>query len=56
MGVMDNVYALNYVINRKISKPGGKLIAFFVDWRSAFDIVDRGMLVEAMRERERERN
>jgi len=39
---MDNIFVLNYLINRQIEKKGGKLIAVFVDLRAAFDSVDRG--------------
>lgn len=43
-------YAVNYLVNREISRPGGKLITFF-DLRTVFDSVDREVLVEAMRRR-----
>ncbi|RLU21743.1 hypothetical protein DMN91_006119 [Ooceraea biroi] len=52
LGAMDNVYALNYMINRQINTKGGKLVALFLDLRAAFDSVDRGVLIKAMRERE----
>ena len=42
---------MNYIINRQITKKGGKLVAFFVDLRAAFDSVDRSKLMDAMRER-----
>ena len=48
---MNNIFVLNYLVNRQISKKGGKLVAFFIDLRAAFDSVDRGKLSEAMRER-----
>ncbi|XP_071572942.1 uncharacterized protein [Temnothorax nylanderi] len=51
MGTIDNIYVLNYLVNRKLEKKGGKLIACFVDLRAAFDSVDRGVLIKAMRER-----
>jgi len=51
MGTIDNIYALNYLINRQIEKKGGKLMAMFVDLRAAFDSVNRDSLVDAMRER-----
>lgn len=50
MGVLDNIYAMNYLVNREISRPGGKLITFF-DLRTVFDSVDREVLMEAMRRR-----
>lgn len=45
------IFTLNYLVNRQISRAGGKLVAFFVDLRAAFDSVDRGKLIEAMRDR-----
>jgi len=47
---MDSIYALNYLINRQLAKRGGKMMAMFVDLRTAFDSVNRG-LVKAMREK-----
>lgn len=29
MGTMDNIYALNYLVNRNLSREKGKLVAFF---------------------------
>jgi len=51
MGTLDNIYVLNYLINRQIRGKGGKLVAIFVDLRAAFDSVDRGELIRAMRGR-----
>jgi len=51
MGTIDNIYVLNYLVNRQINKKKGKLVAFFVDLRAAFDTVDREVLGKAMRER-----
>ncbi|XP_024875959.1 trichohyalin-like, partial [Temnothorax curvispinosus] len=51
MGTIDNIYVLNYMVNRRLEKKGGKLIACFVDLKAAFDSVDRGILIKAMRER-----
>lgn len=51
MGALDKVYILNYMVNRQLSKKGGKLIALFVDLKAAFDKVDRGILVGTMRKR-----
>lgn len=42
---------LNYLIQNRIEKKGEKLMAFFVDLKAAIDSVDRGVLIEAMRER-----
>lgn len=51
MGTMDNIYVLNYMVNRQLEKKGGKLVALFVDLKAAFDSVDREVLMEVMRER-----
>jgi len=47
----DNIFVLNYLINRQIARKEGKVIALFVDLRAAFDSVDREELVKAMRDR-----
>lgn len=51
LGTVDNIYVLNYIINRQTERKGGKLIALFVDLKAAFDLVDRGVLLQAMRGR-----
>lgn len=48
---MDNIYVLNYIVNRQIEKKGGKLVALFVDLKAAIDSLDRGVLLQAMRGR-----
>jgi len=48
MGTIDNIYVINYVVNRNIER-GESMIALFVDLKAAFDSVDRRVLVEAMR-------
>lgn len=50
MDTIDNVYVLNYVINRQLGREK-KVVAMFVDLKAAFDSVDRGVLYSAMRER-----
>jgi len=50
-GTIDNVYVLNYIVNRNLEKRDGKIVAFIVDSRAAFDTVDRELLKEAMRGR-----
>lgn len=45
---MDHIYALNYLI--KLGKEKG-MFALFIDLKAAFDSMDRGILVAAMRER-----
>ncbi|XP_024873766.1 golgin subfamily A member 6-like protein 22, partial [Temnothorax curvispinosus] len=48
-GTMDAVYTVNYVANKELSKKGGKIFAFFVDLKAAFDKADRRKLNKIMR-------
>jgi len=50
MGTIDNIYVLNYLV-KEICKEEGKLVAFFVDLRAAFDSVDREVLGKEMKKR-----
>lgn len=50
MGKMDQIYALNYLINRQLGRGKG-MMALFIDLKAAFDSVDRRRLVSAMKER-----
>lgn len=50
MGTMDNIYVINYLINRKLGR-GKRVVALFVDLRAVFDTVDREVLHETMRTR-----
>lgn len=50
-GIIDNIYVLNYLINKRVEKKKGKLVALFVDFKAAFDSVDWETLVVAMRGR-----
>jgi len=47
---MDNIYVVNYLINRQLGKRK-KAVTLFVDLKAAFDSVDRGIMYKAMRER-----
>lgn len=51
MGTIENIYLLNYVANKEIGKKGKKSVVMFVDLKAAFDTVNRGVLMETMRER-----
>jgi len=51
MGTMDQIYALNYLINRQIGRDKGKMIGMFIDLKAAFDSVDKEVLIKAMRGR-----
>jgi exonuclease III len=45
---VDNLYILNAAINISTTSPGGKLFAFFVDFTTAFDTVNRSVLWAVM--------
>jgi len=49
IGTVNNIFVLNYLINRQIARKGG---ALFVDLKAAFDSVDREELIKAMTGRE----
>lgn len=42
MGTLDNIYVLNYVVNRQIRKKVERLAAMFVNLKAVFDLVDKG--------------
>jgi len=44
MGTLDNIYVLNFLINRQVRKK--RKLTLFVNLKAAFDSVDRGILVE----------
>jgi len=48
-GIMDAIYVLNYVINKKLSRKGGKVFAFFADLKAVFNNVNRRQLYEMMK-------
>jgi hypothetical protein len=52
-GTMDNVYILGHLIRNELRKKGGRMCVLFVDFRAAFDKVDRVKMFECMREGER---
>ena len=43
----DNIYILNHIINSKLHN-GKKIYAFFVDFKSAFDTIDRSLLFKKL--------
>lgn len=51
MGIIDQIYALNYLINRLIGKEKEKMTMIFMDLKVTFDSIDRKKLTIAMRER-----
>lgn len=42
VGTIDNIYIINYLINRQISRSRSKIVAFFVDLKAAFDSMKYG--------------
>ena len=40
----DHIFTLNAIVEKKLSKTGGKLYTCFVDLKKAFDSVQRGPL------------
>jgi len=50
METMDNVYVINCLINRQLGKGKG-MTALFVDLKTAFDSIDRRVLVESKEEK-----
>lgn len=52
MGILDNIYVLNYIVNRQIGKKD-ELVVIFVDLKVAFDSVARRVLIETMRKKGR---
>lgn len=51
IGTTDNIYVLNYLINRQVNGKRGKMVVLFVDLKAGSDSVDRRVLVEEMRKR-----
>jgi hypothetical protein len=49
-GTMDNVYILDHLTKNQLKKKGGKMYPLFLDFRAAFDKVDREKMFECMRE------
>lgn len=51
MGTVDNIYVINYLINKQVvGRRGGRLVAMFVDLKAAFDSADMDVLIRAMKE------
>lgn len=47
-GTRDHIFVLNALINNKIKNVGGKLYVAFVDFKAAFDKVDRDIMLEKL--------
>ena len=41
MGCIDNIYVLNHLINRQVTRKERRMVIFFIDLKAAFDSVDR---------------
>lgn len=55
LGTIDNIFVINYLVNRQLVRRGGSMTAFFEDLKAAFALVDRGGGAGGSDERERER-
>lgn len=45
-GTRDHIFVLNSVIENRLKEKGGKLCVAFVDFKAAFDSIDRGKMLE----------
>jgi hypothetical protein len=45
-GTVDNMYILDHLTRNELRKKGGRMCALFVDFRAAFDKVDRVKMFE----------
>jgi len=52
VGTLDQIYVLNYLINKRVAERKGKMVVTFVDMKAAFDSVDREILIQMMRKKE----
>lgn len=51
LGTLDNISVINYLVNMQWAKKRGGMVALFVDLKAAFDSIDKGVLVEAIRDK-----
>lgn len=51
MEIIDQIYALNYLINRQLGKEKGKITVLFINLKTAFDSVDKERLIKTLRAR-----
>jgi len=49
VGTLDQIYVLNYLINKRVAERKGKMVVTFIDMKAAFDSVDREILIQMMR-------
>lgn len=46
-GIIDNIYCINYLVEREVGRGGGKIVGALVDLlRAAFDSVNRRIMGE----------
>ena len=50
-GTRDHIFVLNSLINNRIKKKGGKLYVAFVDFKAAFDKVNRKLMLRKIWEK-----
>lgn len=48
---LDNIYVVNFLVNRQLKRKGGMVVAVFLNLKATFDSLDRKVLFEEMRER-----
>jgi hypothetical protein len=48
---VDHIFTLLSVVQKQLSRPGGKLYAAFIDFKKAFDLVDRSQLWMVLRKK-----
>lgn len=44
-GTRDHIFVLNALVNNRLQQKGGKLYTAFVDFKAAFDTVNRELMV-----------
>lgn len=54
-GTIDNIFILNHIVQREKRSKEGKVYAMFVDFKAAFDNVNRKKLWEILKEKEIEK-
>lgn len=47
-GTRDQIFTLKTMIGRRLREKGGKLFVAFIDFRAAFDRVDRNLLIDKL--------
>lgn len=49
--ITDEIYVLNYMINKSVAEGEEKMVILFIDIKTAVESVDRGILEESTRKR-----